>query len=557
MRTNNNQGPSFNAYDIPSSSTKEPGSGPSTSSGGVDFDSLPWPESIRDLVSQSPALESAYEALSPEDQQELAQLVSMFSTIVGSGSTYTKDEFEGKSAQGKSSFTPMPEPGDPAPSLGSGGGAAADEDCASPPSVGSEGGAPPPSVGSEGGPSSPSVGSEGGASSPSAASGEDCASSPSVGSGAGASSPSTGSDGSLSSPSTGSDGGLSSPSAGSDASLSSPSSVSGASGGASAGGGGSMEAMNAAQQKYVADQALVAAGKLDPSALAQDWQAYLQAAQAWQLASLPGGTGGASGTPSTPSSGGLGGSTPSDLGTASSPSEATEGAPSTDSAPPKSSSTPGLDDAVDLGAESSPSTGTGGGSYTPSGGSTPSTESGGGDTGAPSGGSVGSTPSVATGGKKGSGGVMGILGGDSNLPKGALGPYEPYREAIVAASKATGVSATILAAMLVTEARGCYGGAGKPLLDNPLQVSTNAGGDMAQNVLEGAKQIISHSEEALAKYGKADLGVFLRAYNSGPNGVDPGNLHALPAGLGQPYYVDQVTSNIKSIEAGNGSALPT
>ncbi|HET6344942.1 MAG TPA: hypothetical protein VFH51_08415 [Myxococcota bacterium] len=152
--------------------------------------------------------------------------------------------------------------------------------------------------------------------------------------------------------------------------------------------------------------------------------------------------------------------------------------------------------------------------------------------------------------------MMGVLGGDSNLPKGSLGLYEPYREAIVAASKATGVSAAILAAMVVSEARGCYGPPGKPLLDNPLQVTHGAGSDMAGNILEGAKQIVSHGEEALAKYGKADLGVFLRAYNSGVNGVDPSNLTALPAGIGQPYYVDQVKSSIKAIESGNPGALP-
>jgi hypothetical protein len=145
---------------------------------------------------------------------------------------------------------------------------------------------------------------------------------------------------------------------------------------------------------------------------------------------------------------------------------------------------------------------------------------------------------------------MGILGGSSDLPPGALGPYEPYRNAIIAASKATGVKATILAGMCATESRGHYGD-----LTNPLQAD-NASSDMTQSMINGAKMLVDYANQVTAKYGNPSLGLFLRAYNSGPNGVDPSNLSNLAAGLGQPYYVDQVTSDIKLIEAGQGDQLP-
>ena len=56
------------------------------------------------------------------------------------------------------------------------------------------------------------------------------------------------------------------------------------------------------------------------------------------------------------------------------------------------------------------------------------------------------------------------------------------------------------------------------------------------------------------RYGNDSWGLALRAYNSGENGVDPNNLHALPAGTGDPAYVDKVMNYWAIID--NGGQLP-
>ena len=52
------------------------------------------------------------------------------------------------------------------------------------------------------------------------------------------------------------------------------------------------------------------------------------------------------------------------------------------------------------------------------------------------------------------------------------------------------------------------------------------------------------------RYGNDSWSLALRGYNSGENGVDPKNLRALPAGTGDPAYVDKVMSYWDIIEKG-------
>jgi hypothetical protein len=241
------------------------------------------------------------------------------------------------------------------------------------------------------------------------------------------------------------------------------------------------------QQKYLTDQQAVAGGKMDPSQLTTDWNAYLQAATAWQTSSV-------------------GGNNP----------------------PP--AILPIKEDQV------SNSLSTDWGSSTPttvSPSPTPTTVS------------PMPTTSLQTGSSSGSG-AMSILGGPSTVASNYPGLYAGYIPGIEAASKATGVSANILAGVIATESRG-FGN-----LSNPMQVNADQG-SMNANIMEGAKELVQHADTMNQKYGKYDLGLTLRAYNSGDNGVDPNDLSALPAGTGQPYYVTQVESNIQALQSGSGS----
>jgi hypothetical protein len=145
-------------------------------------------------------------------------------------------------------------------------------------------------------------------------------------------------------------------------------------------------------------------------------------------------------------------------------------------------------------------------------------------------------------------GVPSYLAGSATLdPSFRSGFYAEYADAIEAAAKATGVSANLLGAMVATESRGVKGNV------DPLQMG--GGGTMPENMLAGAKHLIASANESAAKFGTGSLGIALRDYNSGLLGTDPNNLSALPAGTGQPYYIDEVTQNYNALKNGNAAGL--
>ena len=132
---------------------------------------------------------------------------------------------------------------------------------------------------------------------------------------------------------------------------------------------------------------------------------------------------------------------------------------------------------------------------------------------------------------------------------------EQLRSIINAAARATGVPADLIAAVIYQESGGNVrihatrnpnGGSDSGL----MQVNQSTAAELqqkypdrfsgisgsAKNVMLGA----SYLRDMFDHFGKKNWGVALRAYNSGPDGVDPRDLHATPAGTGDPTYVDKV-----------------
>ncbi|MBZ4336349.1 lytic transglycosylase domain-containing protein [Corallococcus sp. AS-1-12] len=166
---------------------------------------------------------------------------------------------------------------------------------------------------------------------------------------------------------------------------------------------------------------------------------------------------------------------------------------------------------------------------------------------------VGPMTSSSSGGSK--------LGG--NLPPG----LEKFRGAIESASAKTGVPAEMLAAQIWQESRGnleaVSTNGGNGLTDTGLmQVNPNTYGELQAkhpelqgkdlsdpetNILAGAFYMKDMKEQ----FGSDELA--LRAYNSGPNGVDRSNPDAIPAGTGDATYVQKVKSFMNTLATGQGT----
>jgi hypothetical protein len=147
---------------------------------------------------------------------------------------------------------------------------------------------------------------------------------------------------------------------------------------------------------------------------------------------------------------------------------------------------------------------------------------------------------------------------------GTLPPsLQPFRDDILVAANKSGVPPNILAAQIYQESRGQIN-AGST---NQATGLTDAGlmqvdpatfealrkehpdlgpnlNDPATNILAGAY----YDQDMLKEYGSIPL--MLRAYNSGPNGVDRSNPNAIPAGVGDPNYVTLVMQYADDIQAG-------
>ncbi|QDE80159.1 lytic transglycosylase domain-containing protein [Myxococcus xanthus] len=172
-------------------------------------------------------------------------------------------------------------------------------------------------------------------------------------------------------------------------------------------------------------------------------------------------------------------------------------------------------------------------------------------------GGIGAAPSV--GANTGAGGAS--LGG--NLPPA----LEKLRPALESAAAKTGVPVEMLAAQVWAESRGDVAATstngGNGLTDTGLmQVNPNTFkelqgkypelqgkslSDPATNILAGA----CYMKDMKEQFGNWDLA--LRAYNSGPNGVDKSNPHAIPAGTGDAMYVQKVNQFASTLASGQGT----
>ncbi|PCE26248.1 hypothetical protein BWP39_17145 [Paraburkholderia acidicola] len=114
-----------------------------------------------------------------------------------------------------------------------------------------------------------------------------------------------------------------------------------------------------------------------------------------------------------------------------------------------------------------------------------------------------------------------------------------YHDQIMSASQSTGVPPGIIAGQIWQESKGIAntpGGGLMQLGNNEFQ--QYGGGDIsnpADNIKAGANYM-----KALSSQFGGNMGAALRAYNSGPNGVDLNNLNSTPAGTGDPTYVQKV-----------------
>ncbi|WP_224242416.1 lytic transglycosylase domain-containing protein [Hyalangium gracile] len=157
--------------------------------------------------------------------------------------------------------------------------------------------------------------------------------------------------------------------------------------------------------------------------------------------------------------------------------------------------------------------------------------------------------------------------GDAKLGAGFPPALAQFKDAIEAAAAKTGVPAAMLAAQIWQESRGNLAAVstngGNGLTDTGLmQVNPNTfkelqarhpelqGKDLSDpvtNILAGA----CYMKDMKEQFGSWDLA--LRAYNSGPNGVDRSNPNAIPAGTGDATYVTKVKQFWDTISTGQGT----
>ncbi|WP_368671549.1 lytic transglycosylase domain-containing protein [Corallococcus carmarthensis] len=156
------------------------------------------------------------------------------------------------------------------------------------------------------------------------------------------------------------------------------------------------------------------------------------------------------------------------------------------------------------------------------------------------------------------------LGG--NLPAG----LEKFRGAIESAAAKTGMPAEMLAAQIWQESRGnleaVTTNGGNGLTDTGLmQVNPNTYGELqakhpelqGKNLSDPETNILAgafYMKDMKAQFGSDELA--LRAYNSGPNGVDRSNPDAIPAGTGDATYVQKVKSFMNTLATGQGTLPP-
>lgn len=134
------------------------------------------------------------------------------------------------------------------------------------------------------------------------------------------------------------------------------------------------------------------------------------------------------------------------------------------------------------------------------------------------------------------------------------------------AAAASGVSADVLGAVAWAESRAdptVAGGGLMQMSDEAFAAQktahpevTGALSDAAANATAAAFYLLQLQATMQQRYGRGDLGITLRAYNSGENGVDPVELTRTPAGTGSAPYVDNVTAYARVLATGGGNLPP-
>jgi soluble lytic murein transglycosylase-like protein len=145
--------------------------------------------------------------------------------------------------------------------------------------------------------------------------------------------------------------------------------------------------------------------------------------------------------------------------------------------------------------------------------------------------------------------------GEGNVASPELEEFAPFIEK---AAQETGMPADILGGMLWQESRGNPNVAGGGLMQigpHEFEAQKAAHPDLIRgDVTDPASNIMAAAFYLKSLGGDDNLPLALRKYNSGPEGADPSDLRATPAGSGDPAYIDLVQSHAQKIDA--GEALP-
>jgi LysM repeat protein len=155
---------------------------------------------------------------------------------------------------------------------------------------------------------------------------------------------------------------------------------------------------------------------------------------------------------------------------------------------------------------------------------------------------------------------------DTVLNNRVPGWCEPLRNMISMASQEANVPADLIAAVIYQESGGNInvdatgnpnGGSDSGLMQvnqytaNQLEQKYperfQGIGGSAKNIMLGA----SYLRDMYDTIADSNWGITLRAYNSGPNGVDKNDLRARPAGTGDSTYVDKIFRFWSDISQGN------
>lgn len=134
---------------------------------------------------------------------------------------------------------------------------------------------------------------------------------------------------------------------------------------------------------------------------------------------------------------------------------------------------------------------------------------------------------------------------------------------IEAASRATGVPASLLAGLIWQESRAKVHESGGGLTqmgrrEFPATVARHPdivgpSANARANTLAGAYYLLQMRQTMQRRYARSDWPIVLRAYNSGAWGVDPENLAHLPAHTGDSGYVTKITGFWQVIATGQGT----